>query len=81
MKFKQNMSYAVLSVLFKTCTAETCREKILDMIDTLYVCLKPAIHWPSKENILRNIPQCFKEFANVHAVVDCIEMPIQKSKN
>lgn len=81
MKLKQNMSYALLAVFFKICTPETCRERILNMIDVLYACLKPAIYWPSKDNISRNMPQCLKNFSNVRAVIDCIEIPIQKFKN
>ncbi|XP_044595532.1 uncharacterized protein LOC123272662 [Cotesia glomerata] len=81
MKLRQNMSYAVLSVLFKICTHETCRIRILDMIDILYLCLKNVIYWPSKDNISRNLPLCFKNFTNVRTVVDCIEIPTQKFKN
>lgn len=81
MKLKQNMSYAVLAILFKSCSAETCRQNFLEMIHILYICLRPAIFWPSRENILKNIPQCFREFTNVRTVVDCIEIPIQKPKN
>lgn len=51
------------------------------MLDILYICLKPAIFWPSKDNISKNILQCFKGFENVRVVLDCTEIPIQKSKN
>lgn len=64
MKLKQNISYAILSILFQICTPETCRVRILDMIDTLYKCLKPAIYWTTKENVSRNIPQYFERFSN-----------------
>lgn len=80
-KLKHNMSYAMLAVLFKSCTAETCKDRIFKMLDILYICLKPAIFWPSKDNIWNNIPQCFKGFENVRVVLDCTEISIQRSKN
>lgn len=80
MKLKQNMSYALLAVLFKCYTAETCKEKIFQMIDLLYICLKPGIYWPKKENILKNIPLDFIGFENVRAVIDCTEISIQRPK-
>lgn len=76
-KLKQNLSYAMLAVLFK-CSNDTCKDIIFDMIDTLYLCLKPAIYWPAKDNILRNMPECFKDFENVRVVIDCTEIRIQR---
>ncbi|XP_044597833.1 uncharacterized protein LOC123274294 [Cotesia glomerata] len=81
MKLKQNMSYALLAILFKSYTPETCKDRIFHMIDILYKCLKPAILWPSKENILKNIPLDFVGFENVRAVIDCTEILIQRPKN
>lgn len=53
-KLKQNVSYAVLSVFFKMNCEETCRKIFLRIIDILAVGLKFAIHWPSKNEVLRN---------------------------
>ncbi|XP_039307180.1 uncharacterized protein LOC120358174 [Solenopsis invicta] len=80
MKLKQNMSYALLSILFK-CKPNTCKEKIFQMLDILYICLKPAILWPNKDNILKNISLCFMGFEDVRVVVDCTEIKIQKPKD
>lgn len=79
-KLKQNMSYALLSILFK-CKPNTCKERIFQMLDILYICLKPAIFWRNKNNILKNIPLCFKGFEDVRVVVDCTEIKIQKPKD
>ncbi|XP_044582950.1 uncharacterized protein LOC123263972 [Cotesia glomerata] len=77
MKLKQNLSYAVLAILFK-CSNDTCKDIIFDMIDNLNLCLKLAIYWPTKDNILKNMPECFKGFENVRVVVDCTEIRIQR---
>ncbi|XP_046472614.1 uncharacterized protein [Neodiprion pinetum] len=77
MKLKQNMSYATLAIFFEV-SSQACKELIWKMIDILYVVLKPSIRWPSKENILKNIPLCFKDFEQVRVVVDCTEIKIQK---
>ncbi|XP_063994266.1 uncharacterized protein LOC135171567 [Diachasmimorpha longicaudata] len=77
MKFKQNSSYTMLALLFR-CSIDTCKQRIVKMIDLLDRCLKPSIAWPSKENILQNLPLSFKGLENVRVVVDCTEIKIQK---
>ncbi|CAD6224479.1 GSCOCG00011781001-RA-CDS, partial [Cotesia congregata] len=54
MKLKQNMSYSTLAIFFNF-SKNGCKSQIWKMIDILYLALKPSIHWPSKENILKNI--------------------------
>ncbi|XP_051167800.1 uncharacterized protein LOC127285705 [Leptopilina boulardi] len=81
MKLKQNMSYAMLAILFKFKSQDNCKKRIFEMIDILNICLKPAIFWPSKENVLRNIPKCFQGFEQVRVVVDCTEIRIQRPAN
>ncbi|XP_063986028.1 uncharacterized protein LOC135167112 [Diachasmimorpha longicaudata] len=77
MKFKENSSYTMLALLFR-CSIDTCKQRIVKMIDLLDRCLKPSIVWPSKENILQNLPLSFKGLENVRVVVDCTEIKIQK---
>ncbi|XP_048507072.1 uncharacterized protein LOC125500032 [Athalia rosae] len=80
MKLKQNMSYALLAILFRSYTPETCGEKFFQMIDLLYTRLKPGIYRLEKENILKNIPFDFIGFENVCAVIDCTKISIQRPK-
>ncbi|XP_074100030.1 uncharacterized protein LOC141528072 [Cotesia typhae] len=77
MKLKQNMSYATLAIFFNF-SKQSYKEQIWKMIDVLCMALKPSIYWPTKENILKNIPLCFKNFEGVRVVVDCTEIKIQK---
>lgn len=81
MKLKQNTTYAVLSILFNFKHRDTCKKRILETINVLNVCLQPAILWPSKQNILSNMPKCFTGFENVRVVVDCTEIRIQRPSN
>jgi len=75
-KLKQNVGYTVLSVLFKVYCEETCRTIFLRMLDILSAGLKSAIHWPSKQEVLKNLPKCFEDFPNVRAVINGIEINI-----
>ncbi|XP_015185809.1 PREDICTED: uncharacterized protein LOC107071368 [Polistes dominula] len=77
MMLKQNLSYAVLAIFFK-CSKDICKDIIFDMINNLNLCLKPVIYWPTKYNILKNMPKCFRGFENVRVVIDCTEVRIQK---
>ncbi|KAF0711351.1 THAP-type domain-containing protein, partial [Aphis craccivora] len=52
------------------------------VLAVLFKCsiLKPMIPWPSKNEILCNMPKCFNNFKNTRIVIDCIEIPIMKPK-
>ena len=80
MKLKHNVSYAILRALFKYASVSQCRKIILGMIDKLQNCLRSAVYFPNKEEIFKNIPLCFRDFADARIVLDCTEMHIQKPK-
>lgn len=79
MKLKLNWSYAVLSVLFG-CTATTCKNIICSSLPPLSSILQSAIIWPTKENILLNMPKCFDNFRKVRVILDCTEVQLAKFK-
>ncbi|KFM68003.1 hypothetical protein X975_16882, partial [Stegodyphus mimosarum] len=79
MRMKLNISFVVLSVLFG-CTSTTCKVIFSETIHALAVTLRSMIYWPSKEEIMCNIPVCFKNFFNVRTVLDCTEIPVGKPK-
>ncbi|XP_051156762.1 uncharacterized protein LOC127278876 [Leptopilina boulardi] len=66
MKLKHNLSYALLTFLFKSCSERHCQS---------------AIVFPSKEEIDKNLPTCFEDFKTTRIVLDCTEINIQKPKN
>ncbi|KAL4084971.1 hypothetical protein QTP88_027830 [Uroleucon formosanum] len=80
MKLKLDVSYVVLSILFRTISLQTCKDIFQETILYLSLILKPAIPWPSKEECLKNMPICFKLFQDTRIIIDCTEMEIQKPK-
>lgn len=80
-KLKQNCTYEFLAVIFHCCTARHCIEIFKKLIVILSACLRRAVPWPTKEEISRNLPACFKDFENVRVVLDCTEMKIRNPPN
>ena len=68
MKLNHNVSYAILIALFKYASVSQYRKILLGMIDKLQNCLKSAVNFPNKEEISKNIPLCFRDFADVRIV-------------
>lgn len=81
MKLKQNVSYSLLAIIFNCYSAKHCQRVFYDTVKILSKCLKPAISWPSREEISKNLPQCFEGFEDVRVVLDCTEIFIQKPAN
>ncbi|XP_044741895.1 uncharacterized protein LOC123302866 [Chrysoperla carnea] len=76
-KLKQNLSWVFLALIFKKCSAVQCRRIFETTLTMLFKCLKVAIRWPSREEIYRNLPECFKDFEDARVVIDCTEIFIQ----
>ncbi|KAE8746817.1 hypothetical protein FOCC_FOCC006454 [Frankliniella occidentalis] len=79
MKIKLSISFSSLAVLFDI-NIQTCCNYIYDMIAVLSKILKCMIFWPSKEEILMNMPKCFRGFGKTRVVLDCYEIPVGKPK-
>lgn len=79
-KFKQDFSFIVLSILFKSITAETCRALYNSTIPLLAHIFKALIYWPTKQEILANMPLCFNNFLDTTVVLDCTEISVQVPK-
>ncbi|EFN67910.1 hypothetical protein EAG_02761, partial [Camponotus floridanus] len=80
MKLKQNLSYSFLSILFPTVSVRYCSEIICNMLDILSEVLESCIHFPLRDEILRNMPLCFADYPDT-CIIDCTEIEIQKPKN
>lgn len=48
-------------------------------LPVLAAILQAAIEWPSKEEILNNMPLHFEKYARVRGVADCTEIPVERS--
>ena len=81
MKLKQNVSYAFLAVLFKSCSERHIPNVICNVLDILGISSKHAIVFPTKSEISKNIPSCFEQYKNVTLILDCTEIEVQKPQN
>lgn len=78
-KLKLNLSFICLGTLFGI-SNNTCQRYFYKTLRNLSAVLKCAIPWPEKEEILDNLPKCFERYTNTRVVIDCFEIPIQRSK-
>lgn len=78
-KLKLGLSFVCLGAMSGVCERTACNY-FISTIAVLACALKQAVYWPSKEEILANIPQCFKKFKNTRVVLDCTEIQVQKPK-
>lgn len=78
-KLKTSLTYVTLGALFGI-SSELCKHYIHELIPVLSKILRPLIYFPSKQEILSNLPTCFAEFSNVRLVVDCTEIFVQSPK-
>lgn len=76
-RIKTNLTFQCLSVLFSVSppTASQCFKKIAPCLSVI---LGDAIYWPSKDEVLKNLPKCFQKYSNVSAVLDCTEIHCPK---
>lgn len=80
LKLKQDLSFAVLAILFKAISGETCRAWYNSIIPLLAKILKPLIYWPNKIEIVSNLPSCFNNFQDTTVILDCTEIAVQSPK-
>lgn len=64
------VSFDFVAHLF-ACAPSSCGTIIRTTIGGLAAILECAIFWPSKDEILSNLPTCFRSFSKVRAVLDC----------
>lgn len=77
-RLKNATNFEFLSRLFNV-SGVTCKNYYNEMIPVLAAILKNANVWPSKEMILKNMPECFREYNDTRIVLDCTEVAVQQS--
>uniref|UniRef100_A0A6P7GPN9 Uncharacterized protein LOC114339301 n=1 Tax=Diabrotica virgifera virgifera TaxID=50390 RepID=A0A6P7GPN9_DIAVI len=80
MKLKLNLSFICISTLLDI-QLNNCRKIFYRMAQVLSSALECAIYWATKEEIVENLPICFNKFKNTRVILDCTEIPVQKSKS
>nr|CAI5821440.1 unnamed protein product [Callosobruchus analis] len=76
-KLKLDLSYVTLGALFSI-SGQLCKTYFFDFLTVLSQVLKVCNYFPSAEEVSKNLPKCFKNFKNCRAVLDCIEIFIQR---
>lgn len=74
-KLKQNLSFAAIGILFRI-HAATVTNYFSHTVQILSSVLQTFVYMPSKEEIRKNIPLCFRGFSNVTIILDCTEVPL-----
>lgn len=80
-KLKQNVSYAFLALLFPACSSRHCQRIVFETVQLLRASLQVFVEWPGREELRKNIPQCFANFIDVAVVLDCTEIFVQHPSN
>lgn len=75
---KQAISFSCLAVLFG-CSISSVHRYFVHTLPVLAATLQAAIEWPSKDEILNNMPLHFEKYTRVRGVADCTEIPVERS--
>lgn len=79
-KLKTNLTFKQLGCLFQL-QPRTLSNYFDEYIPILSTALKPAIFWPSTDQVSKNLPKCFvPDFHKCYGVMDCTEFPIERLK-
>lgn len=74
-KLYLNISFECLAILFGV-SRQVCSHTFSPTVQLLHCMMDALIHWPSKEENLKNMPSCFKKFKDTRVVLDCTEIPV-----
>ena len=82
MKLRLNISNVFLAYLFGL-SSSTVSRILTEMIDIMFIRMKPLILWPSREALWKTMPLQFQEhFAlKVAVIIDCFEIFIERPSN
>lgn len=75
-KLRTNLSFRDIALAFG-CNERTYANYFHNTIHILAKICQCLIYWPTKKEILNNMPVCFKEFNSTRVVLDCTEIPIE----
>lgn len=82
MRLRLNVSTSFLSYAFNISVA-TASRIVTDVIDVMFIRMKPLIIWPEREHLQKTMPMQFrKHFGKKCAVIiDCFEVFIERPSN
>ena len=81
-RLRLGVSVVDLSKRFQV-SKTTVSRIFLDMLEVLYVYLKPLINWPERPELQISMPQCFIDSfgKKIAVIIDCFELYIDQPKN
>ncbi|CAN7951284.1 unnamed protein product, partial [Ixodes pacificus] len=79
MALKHALTFDFLSNVFGV-SPSTASATVRNTAQLLAVFLRNAITWPSKDEVLHNMPVCFQKYSHVRIVLDCTEIPVGTPK-
>lgn len=81
-KLRLNISHIDIAQKFGINKSSASR-LFLNMLDVLYVRLKPLVYWPDREQLLETTPMCFKVHfgTKVSVIIDCFEVFLERPSN
>ncbi|XP_041843948.1 uncharacterized protein LOC121641751 [Melanotaenia boesemani] len=82
MRLRLNVSTTFLSYAFNISVA-TASRIVTDVIDVMYIRMKPLIIWPEREHLQKTMPMQFRKHFGKKCVViiDCFEVFIERPSN
>src|SRR5258705_8875533 len=78
-KLKTSLPFAALAILFQL-SPTTCWTIFYNTLEVMARVLQCAVTWPSKENIMLNMPKCFTKYYSTRVVLDCTKVQIEKTQ-
>ncbi|XP_064479830.1 uncharacterized protein LOC135393283 [Ornithodoros turicata] len=78
-RLKTGLSFNCMSPLFGVSEASVHRY-FSSTLPILAQVMRAALSWPSKEEVMQNMPLCFSSFPRVRVVLDGTEVQIEKSQ-
>ena len=82
MRLRLNMAASFLSYEFNV-SQSTVSRVFTDVIDVMYVRMKPLVVWPEREELRKTMPMQFRKYFGVKCVIiiDCFEVFIDRPTN
>ncbi|XP_041347169.1 uncharacterized protein LOC121367048 [Gigantopelta aegis] len=82
MRLRLNVTASFLAYEFNV-SLSTVSRVLIDVIDVMFVRMKPLIIWPSRENLRKTMPIQFRKYFGTKCVViiDCFEVFIDRPSN
>ena len=73
MRLRLNLTIQDLAIRFKV-HKSTISRIFVEVISTIYYCLRPLIQWPDRDALLKTLPMDFRKHCPRSAVIkDCFE--------